>query len=608
MQSDEKMFFGHCRGYLVAFGLALLIYLKQQYLRLLGVWNYLELPDNDDQMRLVQVRDFLNGQGWYDMVQHRAMPPEGLSIHWSRLVDMPLAGLELLFSLFTSDDRALALTAIVWPAMLFVVFLAVTGWAVSRVFGYVAASFAVIAASVTPMIASNVFSVGRVDHNNVQLICMLVVICSVIVPGPPVRRGIIAGLTAALSLAVGLETIVVLAMAGIVLTVQHVLDRPGATDQLMGYGIALGGAAPLLFLIQIDPALWAVPRCDQLSRPTLAITSAAMAFAVITYLGRESVRSVRGRLIMAMVMGAAILAALWPVLSPCREGPFSVLPPEIRDLILSRITESMSAIRMFNRDPGLATQLVLPQMLLAALLAWQLIRSPAGRTSAPAVLLVFVLMGLLGSFYQIRTVIWGLAAMPMAFGASMHWAVTTDWQRLRRSKPVVLLIVALLVLYPHLVTSNPVFGKALQLAGQPQSENQKLGRADQNCSRRDKLAGLNDLEPASILAPLNLGTKILLYTPHSIFAAPYHRAPEGYWNGTLAFSGTDMDMALRLRATLADYVLVCDGEVYGDKDSIGSRLARGETPPWLSPVDTGDGPIRLLRVNRAKLAPYVHGN
>ena len=50
-------------------------------------------PDTDDAMRLVQVRDLLAGQGWFDMVQHRLMPPEGASMHWSRLVDAPLAAL-----------------------------------------------------------------------------------------------------------------------------------------------------------------------------------------------------------------------------------------------------------------------------------------------------------------------------------------------------------------------------------------------------------------------------------------------------------------------------------------------------------------------------------
>ena len=49
------------------------------------------LGDPDNFMRLVQVRDWLAGQSWTDVVQHRMNPPHGGDIHWSRLVDMPIA-------------------------------------------------------------------------------------------------------------------------------------------------------------------------------------------------------------------------------------------------------------------------------------------------------------------------------------------------------------------------------------------------------------------------------------------------------------------------------------------------------------------------------------
>src|SRR3982074_2512185 len=47
-----------------------------------------------DAMRLVEVRDLIAGQGWFDLMQHRLDPP-GLPMHWSRVIDVPLAGLIL---------------------------------------------------------------------------------------------------------------------------------------------------------------------------------------------------------------------------------------------------------------------------------------------------------------------------------------------------------------------------------------------------------------------------------------------------------------------------------------------------------------------------------
>ncbi len=60
--------------------------------------HHLRVPDTDDAMRLVEVRDLLAGQGWYDNVQYRFLPPGGVPSHWSRLVDAPIAGLILAFT------------------------------------------------------------------------------------------------------------------------------------------------------------------------------------------------------------------------------------------------------------------------------------------------------------------------------------------------------------------------------------------------------------------------------------------------------------------------------------------------------------------------------
>ena len=63
-------------------------------------WNSLKniftqgtLQGPDDFMRLVQVRALLSGQPWYDLTAYRMFLPSGADIHWSRLIDAPLAGL-----------------------------------------------------------------------------------------------------------------------------------------------------------------------------------------------------------------------------------------------------------------------------------------------------------------------------------------------------------------------------------------------------------------------------------------------------------------------------------------------------------------------------------
>ncbi|MGJ3628675.1 hypothetical protein AB5I41_20390 [Sphingomonas sp. MMS24-JH45] len=50
----------------------------------------LRFLDPDDAMRLLEVRDWLAGQSWWDVGQHRLNGGD-FPMHWSRLVDLPLA-------------------------------------------------------------------------------------------------------------------------------------------------------------------------------------------------------------------------------------------------------------------------------------------------------------------------------------------------------------------------------------------------------------------------------------------------------------------------------------------------------------------------------------
>ena len=88
----------------VVFGLLLTLCLS--WARLQAVWLDGAFFDSDDAMRLVQVRDFLNGQGWFDLTVKRLAAPEPMIMHWSRIIDVPLAALIRAFALFLTMDSA----------------------------------------------------------------------------------------------------------------------------------------------------------------------------------------------------------------------------------------------------------------------------------------------------------------------------------------------------------------------------------------------------------------------------------------------------------------------------------------------------------------------
>ena len=70
----------------------MLIWFALNWDTLVTVWTSGAYIDTDDAMKMVEVRDWMNGQGWFDMVAHRMDAPSGVLMHWSRLFDVPQAG------------------------------------------------------------------------------------------------------------------------------------------------------------------------------------------------------------------------------------------------------------------------------------------------------------------------------------------------------------------------------------------------------------------------------------------------------------------------------------------------------------------------------------
>ncbi len=139
------------------------------------VWDtvrHLRVPDTDDAMRLVEVRDLLSGQGWYDNVQYRFLAPAGVPSHWSRLVDAPIAGLIARVDACSWARPSPGGTAALWPVLLFGLYGAVLYRGVRASFGSRAALLALLAATQTFGVTIQ-FQPGRVDHHNVQILAML---------------------------------------------------------------------------------------------------------------------------------------------------------------------------------------------------------------------------------------------------------------------------------------------------------------------------------------------------------------------------------------------------------------------------------------------------
>src|SRR3546814_17885786 len=74
--------------------------------------------DTDYAMRMAQVRDLLAGQGWWDLAQYRVNPAGGgVLMHWSRIVDAPLAAGILLLKPLVGQAMAERIVMALWPPL-----------------------------------------------------------------------------------------------------------------------------------------------------------------------------------------------------------------------------------------------------------------------------------------------------------------------------------------------------------------------------------------------------------------------------------------------------------------------------------------------------------
>lgn len=292
--------------------------------------------DPDDQLRLVQLRDFLSGQSWFDNRQYRLNPPDGAPMHWSRLIELPLAAITLLLTPMFGQTVAEIVASTAVPLLLFggiIMLLARTAWHVG---GKTAAiSAAIIAALTTPLIVQ--LRPMRIDHHGWQ-IAMAVLALASLFHGHVRTAGLVLGAALAIWLHISLEGAPMSAAFFLFLGWQW-LTKPHEAARLFWTISAFASASLVLFFGTQAQGLGAAIYCDTVSPPQLlAILAAAAIMIPGLFIAPQS--KLARVLIMATAGGAA--AAVFALRAPeCLNGPFSTLDPLVRDYWYVYVKEGM---------------------------------------------------------------------------------------------------------------------------------------------------------------------------------------------------------------------------------------------------------------------------
>lgn len=554
--------------------------------------------DNDDAMRMVVVRDFLSGQNWLDHTQYRLNTPFGADMHWSRLVDLGIAIVELLARPFVGAAQAETVAGFIWPSILLAIFI----WLSGRLARLLVGAQGVLPGmllSAFSIITFSEFNFGRVDHHSVQIILTQV---AAIASVSALRRqgaAIVAGLAIATSLAIGIETLPVV-IASVVIYGLIYVTSPLHARAVRNFGLSFGLGTLLHLGIALPPSLWFVPACDAIS--IVYVTAALVVGLGLCGLSLLPLgdRPWSWRLGAAVITGGAALALVLVLFPHCLAGPYASVDPWLVEHWLAGVGEATPLLELLSRQPSYVVAAVIPASLALLVYVHAAWHTRGIERGGWLVMLAFMVVIVAVAMLQVRSIRISVAVLSPACGYLVI-AARARYLRGATLASVVGLIGSWLG-FAGLLWAVLVQQVVVRLPANTGAQVVVSGELDRNtCLAPSAFADLKGMPPERIMTPVDLGAYVLLYTDHAVVAAPYHRNNRGLLDTFHFFNGPIGEARAILDARGISLVVTCDGlpEMSGLPDAAPDafvHLARANAlPPWLAEVKH-DGPLRIYTV------------
>jgi hypothetical protein len=553
-------------------------------------------------MRLVEVRDFLAGQGWFDLTQYRLNPPNGVATHWSRLIDLPLALLIKTGEILLPTALAERIATIVWPAALLLVFLAGVSRLARELAGDTAARLALIFAALMVPVLQH-FRPGAIDHHNAQLVLLIWSLALFAHVSARPRDMAIAGILCALSIAIGQEMAPAVAVLAAIVALRWVVDGDRWKHTTVAFALSLATATFILAALTVAPAYYLTVDCDAISIAQVGVLGLGV-FGLATLAILPRLTSITGRLAAAGSLGLLLVATMTFGAPACLGDPYAQLDPRLIDLWLSYVNESrnlFSMMRVLPQEIPAFFGLPLAGLVLGAIRS---LREPGEKRWNWIACTVTQAALLLIAVWEVRG-----AAGANALGAALVPAA------LLRMLPApnghatyfgigrAALVSALLLNPIALIALGSGAARAVEAATGTATPLVVSGGPG-TCQRAADYPPLARLPRGRMLAFIDAGPFILLETEHAVLAAPYHRNETGNVAMLDIFLGAPNGAEARLAARGIDYVVFCPGAperynyVASAPNSLVAALSRSDVPSFLERIPLDGTDLAVYRVRR----------
>lgn len=544
--------------------------------------------DPDDQLRMVQLRDFLNGQSWFDITQYRMNGDSGAPMHWSRLVELPLVLIILLLSPIIGQPAAEMAAGTLIPLL----GLGLTAYMIGRIAAALASKEAGVVALLITLISPAVlmqFRPMRIDHHGWQIVMAALALWTIFWPNKK-QGGIVLGLAMAIWLHISLEGAPMTAAFFVLLGWRWIFEKAHG-QRLIWTITSFALASFALFMGTQASGLFAPVYCDTISPPhiaAIAIAAAIMLPAIVI-----APKGWPIRIAIAALAAIAALGTLLALAPSCSAGAFGNLDPLVRDYWYIHVHEGLPIWHQGMQ--AIAALFAAPLCGLIALIL--LLREAIGKNRSDLRIAgFFMIYALLLSIFIFRTISVAVAfAIPVI--AALIVALFQHYRRSRSPLQRVSLVTGMLLL----LIPGAIAGQLIQrVVARPALA--QASTDSEKCQAVSSVAALNALPKSRFLAPFDMGPAILLTTPHAVLASSHHRNEKAMRDHIAIFLfAPDKARAIITKHKIT-HVAVCKGEAelsnYTQRNPNGlwSRLDKGKVPAWLQPMKPLGKNIQLWRV------------
>lgn len=553
--------------------------------------------DIDDQLRGLFLRLLLSSSGWYDLSLPTVRGPEIYISPWSRLIDAPYASIAFALQYFFGQERSIDIAFKMWPPILGAIYSILIVSVLKRLCPSKAdlPVKTLLGLLIVMPYAFWEFSPGRIDHHNLQIVLLLLVIYGI--SRFDMVGGATVGVSVSVSTAVGLETLPISALILIALSCTWVFNVRGSRTMLGSTGIACFVMPPILMLVLIPPAHYWTMSADAFSMPYIQALSAFGLVSVLVSigLGERCNRMVRG--IILLFLGAAGLTCILLQYPLMASGPFSMITGPSRLYWFDRIQQEMTSLQFFRTQDHIAIALLATMSLTLVLAAPSARRSISeGRPQLPIIYLLacalLILVFLSNRFLRISVGVVPLL-MPLAIRE-----LAARWRSLSQKDAKVSAVIGCFATLPlALLLLTPKSPDA------PESYDAFDHLLWNSCEHHD-LTAISLLGRSKMMTPPALGLHIILNGPGSVSVSsiPFHRSAPAISRFLRTFMTSDRSERSALLADF-DYLALCriprglPGE--GQMPLLQSLLA-GEEVEGLEPmVPARHTDLMLFRVNHS---------